>query len=81
MTKTLEGISAVQLQMFVDKLERLDEAKSDATKDLSDGYSEAQSAGFDKKVIRQVLKLRKMDKDKADEYATLVDLYKTALGM
>ncbi len=81
MTKNLEGISTVQLQLFVDKLERLEEEKSEATKNLSDCFSEVGSAGFDKRVIKAILRLRKMDKDRASEHESLLSLYKSVLGM
>ena len=49
--------------------------------DIKEVYAEAKGTGFDTKVMRQLIKLRKMDKDDLDEQETLLDVYKRAIGM
>ena len=72
---------ANQLNTFVDRIERLEEEKKELTADIREVYSEAKGAGFDVKVLRQVLKLRKMDPADRAETEFLRDEYKKLLGM
>ncbi|MBM3547195.1 MAG: DUF2312 domain-containing protein [Alphaproteobacteria bacterium] len=75
------GISGAQLKSYIERIERLDEEKAALAADIKDVFAEAKGNGFDIKIMRQILKLRKMDKADADEQETLLDLYKRALGM
>lgn len=75
------GIAADRLRSFVERIERLDEEIGALNSDKSEVYKEAKGDGFDPKIMRQVIRLRKMDGDDRQEAETLLDLYKQALGM
>jgi uncharacterized protein (UPF0335 family) len=75
------GIAGDQLQSYIDRLERLNEEKDGISADIREVFAEAKGNGFDVKIMRQILKLRKLDRDTAAEQETLLDLYKRALGM
>ncbi len=75
------GIAADRLRSFVERIERLEEEKAALGADVREIYSEAKSVGFDSKIIRQVIRLRKLDGSDRREQEELLDLYKTALGM
>lgn len=75
------GISADRLRRLVERIERLEEERKKISADIKDIYTEAKSAGFDPRVIRQIIQLRKKDPDDAEEQLTLFDVYRRALGM
>ena len=75
------GVAGDQLQSYIDRLERLNEEKDGISADIREVFAEAKGNGFDVKIMRQILKLRKLDRDTAAEQETLLDLYKRALGM
>jgi len=75
------GISGDHLKSFIERIERLEEEKGAIAADIKDVFAEAKGTGFDTKIMRQILKIRKMDKDDRDEAETLLNLYKQALGM
>ena len=75
------GIAADRLRSFVERIERLEEEKAALGADIREVYSEAKSVGFDSKIVRQVVRLRKLDGSDRREQEELLDLYKTALGM
>jgi len=75
------GISGERLKSCIERIERLEEEKAALAADIKDVFAEAKGNGFDTKIMRQILKIRKMDKDDVDEQETLLDLYKQALGM
>ena len=75
------GIAGDRLQSFVERIERLEEEKTALSEDLKEVYSEAKSAGFDIKIMRQVIRLRKLNTSDRREQEELLDLYKNALGM
>ena len=75
------GIASERLQSFVERLERLEEEKAALSEDIKEVYSEAKSGGFDIKIMRQVVRLRKMNTADRREQEELLDLYKNALGM
>jgi len=75
------GIAGDQLRSYIERIERLEEEKAALASDIRDVFAEAKGNGFDVKIMRQVLKLRKMDKDDRDELETVLDLYLRALGM
>ena len=80
-TENVGGIAADRLRSYIERIERLDEEKKVLAEDIKEVFSEAKFNGFDVKIMRQVLKLRKMDKDDRDEVETLLNLYCKALGM
>lgn len=75
------GISGDRLRQFIERIERLEEEKSGIADDIRDVYAEAKSAGYESKILRQVVKLRKMDQQKRQEQEELLDAYLNALGM
>ena len=78
------GPSAVavgQLKSLVERIERLEEEKSALANDIKEVYAEAKAGGFDTKVMRQVIRLRKMDSSDRQEQEAILDLYMDALGM
>ena len=75
------GIAAEQLRQFIERIERLEEEKAALGADIREVYSEAKGTGFDPKIMRQVIRLRKLDRADVQEQEALLDLYKHALGM
>ena len=75
------GIAGDRLKSFVERIERLEEERKALSNDIKEVYAEAKGTGFDVKIMRQVIRLRRMDKDDLDEQETLLDVYRRALGM
>lgn len=75
-----EAVAAERLQSFVARIERLEEEKAALAADVREVYAEAKSAGFDTKILRQVIRLRKLDKSERQEQEALLQLYLDALG-
>lgn len=75
------GIAADRLRSLVDRIERLEEERKALGGDIKDIYQEAKSAGFDVKVLRQLIRMRKQEAAEIEEQETLLDLYRRALGM
>jgi uncharacterized protein (UPF0335 family) len=75
------GIAADRLRSIIDRIERLEEERKALSGDIKDIYAEAKSAGFDVKVLRQLISLRKKEPAEVEEQESLLDLYKRALGM
>ena len=75
------GVAVEQLRSFIERVERLEEEKRGLSGDIKEVYAEAKGSGFEPKIMRQIIKLRRMDKADADEEESLLDLYKRALGM
>lgn len=75
------GIAADRLRSLVERIERLEEERKALAGDIKDIYAEAKSAGFDVKVIRQIVRLRKQEPAEVEEQESLLDLYRRALGM
>jgi uncharacterized protein (UPF0335 family) len=75
------GVAAGQLKSFVERVERLEEEKKGIADDIRDVYGEAKAQGFDTKIMRQVVRLRKKDTAERQEEEALLDLYMHALGM
>jgi uncharacterized protein (UPF0335 family) len=75
------GIAADRLRSIVERIERLEEERKALADDIKDIYAEAKSAGFDVKVVRQIIRLRKQEPAEVEEQETLLDLYRRALGM
>ncbi|CAO99336.1 DUF2312 domain-containing protein (plasmid) [Azospirillum brasilense] len=74
-------IAADRLKSFVERIERLEEEKSGLQEDIKEVYSEAKGTGFDVKIIRQIIRLRKMDKADRQEQRAILEMYEEALGM
>ncbi|MBF0131065.1 MAG: DUF2312 domain-containing protein [Magnetococcales bacterium] len=77
----IQDIDPGYLQAVVDRIERLEEEKSETATAIRDVYSEAKGNGFDPKVIREIIRLRKQDPHELDEQEAILHLYKQALGM
>jgi uncharacterized protein (UPF0335 family) len=74
-------VNAGHLQAFIERIERLEDEKSSLTEDIKEVYGEAKANGFDTKIMKKVVALRKLDRDERAEIETILDLYLTALGM
>jgi uncharacterized protein (UPF0335 family) len=74
-------VSAEQLRLFIERIERLEEEKKGIADDIKDVYAEAKGQGYDVKTMRQIVRLRKMEKDARMEQEALLDTYKAALGL
>lgn len=68
------GVSGERLKSIVERIERLEEEKATLTKDISAVYAEAKSTGFDVKVLRRLIALRKMDESDRQEFASLLSV-------
>lgn len=75
------GIAADRLRSIIERVERLEEERKALSGDIKDIFSEAKSAGFDVKVIKQIIALRKREPAEVEEQETLLDIYRRALGM
>ncbi|WP_341704145.1 DUF2312 domain-containing protein [Ferrovibrio sp.] len=81
-TKLISGnFSADQLNQLVARIERLEEEKKALADDIREVYAEAKAHGFDTKILRQVIKLRKLDRAELAEQESLLQVYMDALGM
>lgn len=75
------GVSSAQLKSFIERIERLEEEKTAVAEQIREVFGEAKGMGFDIKIIRQVIKIRKMETQERLEQEELLDLYLSALGM
>lgn len=75
------GIAADRLRSFIERIERLEEERKGIADDIKDIYAEAKGTGFDTKILRQIIRLRKMEKNDRQEQEALLELYMAALGM
>jgi uncharacterized protein (UPF0335 family) len=76
-----KGISAQRLKSFISRIERLEEEKKTMGADIREVYSEAKSAGYDPKIMRKVISLRKLDTAERQEQEALLQVYIDAIGM
>ncbi|HCF24567.1 MULTISPECIES: DUF2312 domain-containing protein [unclassified Novosphingobium] len=70
-----------RLRLLIERIERLEEEKKGIADDVKDVYAEAKAVGYDAKIIRQIVRLRKMKPDDRAEMEALLDTYKAALGL
>jgi uncharacterized protein (UPF0335 family) len=75
------GFARERLRSFIERVERLEEEKKDLQTNIKEVYAEAKGTGFDPKIMRQVVRLRKMDASDRQEQEYLLDTYLHALGM
>ena len=75
------SIAADRRRSIVERIERLEEERKGLASDIKDIFTEAGSSGYDVKVLRQLIRIRKQDPKDVEEAETLLDLYKNALGM
>lgn len=77
----VQGVSGERLNQYIERIERLEEEKSGISDDIKDVYAEAKSAGFDSKIMKMIVRLRKMASEKRREEEEMLDIYKSALGL
>ena len=70
-----------RLRLLIERIERLEEEKKGIADDIRDVYAEAKAVGYDPKIMRQVVRLRKMKPDDRAEMETIFETYKAALGL
>lgn len=80
---SIEGhnVTDDRLRLLIERVERLEEEKAAIADDIKDVFLEAKAVGYDAKIMKQVIRLRKMHDDDRREMETILDLYKSALGM
>ena len=76
-----DSVAQDQIRAFVERIERMEEEKKAIADDIKEIYAEAKGNGFDTKVLRQVIRIRKQDRAERLEQEALLDLYMAALGM
>lgn len=75
------NVAAEELLAFIERVERLEEEKKTISEDIKDVYGEAKGRGYDTKILRKVISIRKQDKNERAEQEAILDLYLTAIGM
>jgi len=75
------GVAGDRLRSFIERIERLEEEKAALSEDIKEVFSEAKGTGFDIKIMRQIIRLRKMEDGDRSEMEEILDVYKRALGM
>jgi uncharacterized protein (UPF0335 family) len=75
------GIAGDRLRSFIERIERLEAEKKVLADDIKEVYAEAKGTGLDTKIMRQLIRDRRMDKDDFDEQQSLLDVYRRAIGM
>ncbi|HAU28600.1 MAG TPA: hypothetical protein DCW68_00600 [Rhodospirillaceae bacterium] len=75
------GVNGDRLKSIIERIERLEEEKRGIASDIKDIYAEAKGVGYDTKIIRQIVKIRKMEQTERQEQEELIDVYMQALGM
>jgi uncharacterized protein (UPF0335 family) len=76
-----EEVNSGHLRAFIERIERLEEEKKALADDIKDVYAEAKGNGFDVKIMRKIVSLRRQDREKRHEEEEILDLYMAALGM
>ena len=77
----LEKANDDRLRLLIERIERLEEEKKGISDDIKDVYLEGKAVGYDVKIMRQIVRLRRMSPDDRKEMEALLDLYKSALGL
>ena len=75
------SVAADDLKALIERIERLEEEKAALASDIRDVYTEAKAKGFDTKILRKIVGIRKKDHAERQEEEAILDLYLTALGM
>lgn len=76
-----DNISKDQLMAFIERIERLEEDKAAVAGDIKEVYAEAKSTGFESKIIRKIVSLRRKSKEERQEEEALLELYMSSIGM
>ena len=77
----VSGIAADRLKSFIERIERLEEEKKAIQEDIKEVYSEAKAVGFEPKIMRKIVSMRKQELEKRREENALLELYMSAIGM
>ena len=82
-TKTFptKGEADTRLRSFLERVERLEAEKAELVEDIKEVYGEAKANGYDPKIMRKIVRLRKMDVEKRREEEALIEVYRNAVGM
>lgn len=80
-TASPDSVAQDQIKAFIERIERLREEKDAITGDIREVYAEAKGNGFDTKVLREIVRIRRLDHAERMEHEALLELYMTALGM
>ena len=75
------GVAGEHLRAFIERIARLEEEKADLATDIKEVYAEDKGTGFDVKIIRKLISMRKQDSEKRQEEEELLSLYKQAIGL
>lgn len=81
MSEETGNVARNHLRAYIDRIERLEEEKAALMEDIREIYAEAKGTGFDPKIMRQVIRIRKMEPDQRQEQEYILDTYLSALGM
>lgn len=76
-----DNVSAEQLRLLIERIERLEEEKKGVSDDIKDVYAEAKATGFDVKTMRAIVRLRRLESHARQEAEALLETYKSALGI
>jgi uncharacterized protein (UPF0335 family) len=76
----LNGVAQTRLRTIIERIERLEEDKAAVMNDMKEVFAEAKGEGFDVKILRKVIRMRKQDRAKRLEEEALIDLYLSAIG-
>jgi uncharacterized protein (UPF0335 family) len=80
-TVSTDSVAQDQIRAFIERIERMEEEKKAIADDIKEIYAEAKGNGFDTKVLRQIVRIRKQDHAERMEQEALLELYMAALGM
>ena len=80
-TVSSDSVAQDQIRAFIERIERMEEEKRAIADDIKEIYAEAKGNGFDTKVLRQIIRIRKQDASERAEQKALLELYMAALGM
>jgi uncharacterized protein (UPF0335 family) len=80
-TQDVDGVAGARIKSFVERIERMSEEKQAIADDIKEIYAEVKGVGFDAKAIREIVKLRKIDREKRQEQAAILEMYLSAIGM
>lgn len=76
-----DGVAADELKQFVERIERLEEEKKGIADDIKEVFAELKGRGFDTKIVRKIVQIRRQDANERQEQEAILDLYLQALGM
>jgi hypothetical protein len=77
----MSDVNKDQLLGYIDRIERMDEDKRAISEDIKEIYTEVKSAGYDTKIVRKIISIRRKTKEQRQEEETLLDLYMQSIGM